>query len=281
MVAFALADITYAGSAFCYIIDRNTSKTIERTISLPFAARIHLPRNSDKGNASFGFNRVKFSFETHDLQRHIKITWPGFAGKDLDIDVTLSQRPDQESMAITIPMGEGKFYWNRKTNNLACSGKIRWGNMDITCSPETSLATFDWGRGVWPLESKWVWLNASGFSSTGMKLGLNLGTGFGDTSRATENAIVVDGRVHKLKDVRFTFNSADRMTMWSMEDSEGRLSLTFTPSLVRTAKTDLILLKTHVDQMFGHFAGKTILDTGEELEIKNLWGFAEEHFARW
>ncbi len=281
VIAFALADLTYAGSAFCYIIDRRTRQVVERAISLPLAMGIHLPRNSDDGDASFQLRRTKFAFSTRGLKRHIRIVWPKFAGEDLEIDITLSQRPDQESMVITVPMGDGKFYWNRKTNNLTCSGKIRWGDTNIACSPEDSLATFDWGRGIWPFQSKWVWLNASGYSDAGAAIGLNLGTGFGDTSRATENALIFGDRIHKLKLVTFQFDSNDRMKPWTMNDEEGRLSLTFTPSLVRTGKTDLVFIKTIVDQMFGYFSGRVKLDDGKELEIKNLWGFAEEHFARW
>lgn len=281
VVAFALADLTYAGSAFCYLIDRKSLVTIERAISLPGAMGVSLARNSDKGISSFRFGKVTFDFTVRDHDRLIQIHWPKFAGKDLKIDVTLSQEPDHESMAITTPMGPGKFYWNRKINNLRCSGLIQWGDLNIPCDPTTSLATFDWGRGIWPFQTKWVWSNASGFLPSGEPLGINIGTGFGENIQTNENSIIFDGRIHKLEDINFHYHSKDRMRPWQIEDSEGRLKLVFTPSLVRTGKTDLLVIKTHVDQMFGVFNGSVQLDSGQTIEVKNLWGFAEEHFARW
>ena len=115
----------------------------------------------------------------------------------------------------------------------------------------------------------------------GRTIGLNLGRGFGDLSRATENAVILDGRVHKLGDVGFDYRSSDYMRPWRFTDDEGRLDLTFIPFKDRTARTNLGIIFSEVHQMFGRYSGQMVLDDGQLLEIHDLIGFAEEHQARW
>ena len=46
-------------------------------------------------------------------------------------------------------------------------------------------------------------------------------------------------------------------------------------------ETDLKLIFSEVHQMFGRYSGTAVTDEGEELQIEDLIGFAEEHQARW
>ena len=147
--------------------------------------------------------------------------------------------------------------------------------------PEESLGSLDWGRGVWEYQSFWNWASASGFMADGRTLGLNLGQGFGDLSRATENCAILDGRVQKLDQVRFEYTAGEYMQPWHFTDNEGRLDLTFTPFHDRTARTALVVIDSEVHQMFGRYNGTVRLDDGQELEVRDLIGFAEEHQARW
>lgn len=122
---------------------------------------------------------------------------------------------------------------------------------------------------------------ASGFQADGQRIGLNLGTGFGDTSAATENAVIVDGYIHKLDQVPFLYDPKDYLQPWIFQDNEDRLNLTFTPFKDRTARTNLGIIFSEVHQLFGHYNGHVVLDNGDKLEISDLIGFAEEHHARW
>ena len=68
---------------------------------------------------------------------------------------------------------------------------------------------------------------------------------------------------------------------WKFSDNQGRLSLEFTPFKERLAQTDLKLIFSEVHQMFGRYNGRVRADSGEEIQIVDLVGFAEEHHARW
>jgi hypothetical protein len=57
--------------------------------------------------------------------------------------------------------------------------------------------------------------------------------------------------------------------------------MSFTPIVDRASATDLGLLRSVQHQVFGHFSGQVILDDGERLQIRDLYGFAEEVENRW
>ena len=186
-----------------------------------------------------------------------------------------------ESMAIVIPIKGKRFYYNRKVNCIPAAGWLKYRGQRSQLDPQTCLGNLDWGRGIWLYNSFWVWASASGFLPDERKIGLNLGFGFGDTNAATENAIILDGLIHKLGHVEFEYDNRNFKVPWKMTSADGRLDLEFAPFIERAAKTDIKLLSSEVHQMFGHYSGSAMLDDGEVIEIKDLVGWAEEHHAKW
>lgn len=184
-------------------------------------------------------------------------------------------------MNIVIPIGQKRFYYNRKINCLPAEGFIRYGDVREELHPNDSIGSLDWGRGVWEYSSFWNWASASGFLPDGRTVGLNLGSGFGDTSAATENCLILDGRLHKLGQVKFGYESGNYTKPWKFTDAEGRLDLDFVPFKERLARTDLVVITSEVHQIFGHYAGRVVTDRGETIQLNGLVGFAEEHRARW
>ena len=151
----------------------------------------------------------------------------------------------------------------------------------IELHPENCIGSLDWGRGVWEYKSFWNWASSSGFLPDGRTIGLNLGMGFGDLSKAGENALILNNRIHKLDVVPFDYNQSDYMQPWHFKDNEGRLDLEFIPFKDRTATTNLGIIYSQVHQMFGKYSGFAVADDGEKIEIQDLIGFAEEHVAKW
>jgi hypothetical protein len=108
-----------------------------------------------------------------------------------------------------------------------------------------------------------------------------MGMGFGDLSSATENAFILNNRIHKLDQVKFDYVSTDYMQPWHFTDNQGRLDLTFTPFKDRLAKTNLGIITSEVHQLFGHYNGHVTTESGDVILVKDLIGFAEEHHAKW
>ena len=277
-----IADLGYAANIFVYTLDFDTGNLHEEGLVVPLSRGVAIERNSTQGEAVYSSGKASLRFMAASEERHIQVDWPKFHnGRGIQADIRLIVPPGNESMTIVIPIGRRRFYYNTKINCLPATGQIRYGTEVEDLKPDSSLGQLDWGRGVWEYSSFWNWASASGFLPDGRTVGLNLGRGFGDLSRATENAVILDGRLHKLGGVAFDYTSGDYMRPWRFTDDEGRLDLTFTPFKDRTARTNLGIIFSEVHQMFGRYNGRAVLDDGTHLEIRDLIGFAEEHRARW
>jgi hypothetical protein len=277
-----IADLGYAGNIFVYILDFATGELHEEGLVLLLSKGISLPRNSDQGESIFEDRHARLHFRVIPEGRQISVSWPSFhGGRGISGEILFHQVPDHESMTITIPIGQRRFYYNRKINCLPAEGSLQYGDVKENLSPLNCLGSLDWGRGVWEYQSFWNWASASGFLPDGQTVGLNLGCGFGDLSAATENCLVLNGKVHKLDQVKFAYDSGDFMRRWKFTDSEDRLNLDFVPFKERVAKTNLGIIFSEVHQMFGKYSGTVRTDEGEIININSLIGFAEEHQARW
>jgi hypothetical protein len=277
-----IADLGYAGNIFVYSMDFATGDLHEEGAVIPFGKGIFLPRDSTSGETVFKNKKMSLRFQAEPGERRVSVDWPGFHdGRGIKADITLGCSPDHESMTIVIPIGQKRFYYNRKINNMPASGAIDYGDWHEELKPSVCLGSLDWGRGVWDYRSYWNWASASGFLPEGRRIGLNLGCGFGDLSRASENAVILDGRVHKLGVVKFDYQSGNLMRPWHFTDDKGCLDLIFTPFKDRTAQTNLGVIFSEVHQMFGRYTGRVLLENGDEVQISDLIGFAEEHHARW
>ena len=182
---------------------------------------------------------------------------------------------------MATPIDEHGFYYNHKINCMPTRGSFTLGSDTYDFHPDAALASLDWGRGVWPYSTYWIWASASGFLPDRRTVGLNLGHGFGDLSAATENCFYVDGRMTKLGLVDIAFDESDTNKPWTFTADDGRLALTFTPFHHRRSNIDVGLVASKVNQMFGSYSGKLVDDAGTRYDLDNLIGWAENHRARW
>jgi len=277
-----VANIGYAGNVFVYWIDFNKKTMTERPVITPLGKGCVLPRTSESGDIRFSSAGVDIAFLRGHERRELNVFWKDFSeGKDLSAKLLLRQPQRDDTIVMVTPIGRKNFYYNQKINCMPVEGSINVGGKTHILKPDRALATLDWGRGVWDYSSFWNWASASGYLSDGRTVGLNLGKGFGDLSKATENCFFIDGRLTKLDWVEFHYDPSDYIRPWFFSSSDGKLGLTFTPFFERIAKTNLLVINSEVHQMFGIYRGFLITDSGKRVEIEGLTGWAEEHHARW
>jgi hypothetical protein len=277
-----IADLGYAGNIFVYTLDFESNQLYEEGLIIPLGKGIQMPRNSTEGDTIFDSKKAQILFQVQMGKRTVCVEWDSYNnGKGIHADLNFYCPQEHESMTIVIPIEEKRFYYNRKINCMPVDGTIQYGDRTEELEPTTSIGSLDWGRGVWAYSSFWNWASASGFLPDGRTIGLNLGCGFGDTSAASEDCMILDGRVHKFGAVQYDYDHQDYHKPWRFTDQEGRCSLEFTPFQERLAQTDLKIITSEVHQMFGRYSGTVITDEGETIVIKDLIGFAEEHQARW
>lgn len=263
----------------------NTQHTQSRISWFPLGKR-GLPASSLSGVSRAVGKNYELTFRVEGSKRQLYGNMYDFTAEEpLLFDIELMQ-PRQDSMAIVTPFpGRGKrFYYNHKINCLPAEGRVILGKKEIIFSPAASFGLLDWGRGVWPYQETWYWGSASGIQG-GRAFGLNIGYGFGDTSKATENMLYYGGIAHKLGQVTFAVpkqgNQDNYLLPWQVGDDAGRLSLTFSPVMDRSTRAGFGPLMSDQHQVFGKFDGYAILDDGRRLDIKGLQGFLEKVANRW
>lgn len=276
-----VADLGYAANVFVYTLDFASGRLHEEG-QIAASSSVSLPRGSEFGETIYEGKGGRLCFRVTGGARQIEVDWPNFdGGKGIRANLRLDNPPEQESMNIVIPIPPHRFYYNTKINCMPASGILEYGDLREQVLPHQSLASLDWGRGVWEYRSFWNWASASGFLPDGRRVGLNLGQGFGDLSAAGENALILEGRIHKLGELRWDYSPGDYTKPWRFSDAQGRVNITFTPFKERTARSNLLVIFSEVHQMFGRYSGTARADDGEEIRLDGLVGFAEEHRARW
>ena len=265
--------------------ERNSQITKSR-MNLPAFAPRRLPLTSGKGDIRVAGKGYMLSFENDGISRRLTGFMNHFSGEEtLVFDLLLTDAPE-ESMVIVTPYKNHPeaFYYNQKINCIRVDGNITLGGREYRCDPENTFAVLDWGRGVWTYDNTWYWGSASGLVS-GVPFGFNVGYGFGDTSAASENVLLYEGKIHKLDQVRFEIPVKDGkeqfLSPWTFSSSDSRFELMFEPVMDRSMKTDLYVICSDQHQVFGRFSGTVILDDGRKLDIDHLMGFAEKVRNKW
>ncbi|MBR0164059.1 MAG: DUF2804 domain-containing protein [Lachnospiraceae bacterium] len=227
---------------------------------------------------------IKVHFRTKDGVRDLLFTFGDFS-----CSLRLSPGiPDALCIAVPFLEKPTQFYYNYKRNGMACTGEVHYkdGGESKTLlfgedSPEKlpALGILDWGRGVWPFSNEWFWSNGAGYID-GELFGFNLGCGFGDTSKATENILFYRGKAHKLGQVRI-LHEPDYLAPWMLKDEEGRLNLTMEPEHDRITRDKVLFVDNCTHQVFGRFYGQAVLDDGSTVAIEGLPAFAEHAINNW
>ena len=284
-IALTIADNSYMGLGSVSLLDFKNKSYITKSVMkwFPFG-KTNLPSTSRVGDVSFKSKKLILDFINTGMKRTLKCHFSKFDKNiDFDCEIDLFDEP-QESMVIATPFEKKHhFYYNQKINCMRAKGKATFGGKVFNLNPEECFAVLDWGRGVWTYSNTWYWSSMSVLIN-GKKIGFNLGYGFGDTSKATENMIFYDGLAYKTEEVTFHIPQVngkdDYLSPWKFTSNDGAVDLEFTPILDRSDNTNLLVLKSNQHQVFGLFSG-TLKFQDKTVEIKNQIGFAEKVTNLW
>lgn len=284
-VALTIDDNSYMGLVSVSVLDfkNKTEVTKSYIIWLTFG-EIVFPSSSKDGDVFVESKKYSMFFKNNDGKRRLICSMKNVAkGKDFSCDIQL-ESTSNGSMVIATPFEKKRhFYYNQKINLLKARGYFKFGDITHQFAPN-SLGVLDWGRGVWTYSNTWYWssLNAN---YEGHRIGFNLGYGFGDTSKASENMFFFNKEVFKLEDVVFNIPQNEKgqdeyMKPWTFTSSKGDINLTFNPIIDRYANTNALIIQSKQHQVFGYFSGSIKVEN-KEYKFENLLGFAEKVKNRW
>ena len=251
--------------------------------------KVGMPSTSEKGDVTAKAGTLTMTFENDGEKRHLFGRYDNFCNtkKALEFDVTLTEIPE-ESMVIATPFDKPKhFYYNQKINCMRADGWCRFDGKEYLFNRENgSLATLDWGRGVWTYDNTWYWGSLQTRLKDGSTFGWNIGYGFGNTSAASEDMFFYNGKAHKIGRTEFVIPGDKEgepryMEEWKFVSDDGRLDCTFRPIIDRYEPFDLKVMCMIPHQVFGYISGKCVLDDGTVIELDNELGFAEKVHNKW
>lgn len=283
-IALTIADNSYMGLLSATYLDLNIPMQETKTKIEAFTnGKYNMPETSKSGNICVNHGGFFISFEKNDTSRVLKVDCKDFLRENsLKGEITLYQPEAMDTIVIATPFSKDKkaFYYNQKVNCMPASGELYFGDEKVVFEHKNSFGVLDWGRGVWTYSNTWYWGSASGLVDN-VPFGFNIGYGFGDTSNATENMVFYNNKAHKLTDVKFHIPEDDYLKPWKFTSSDNKFEMDFTPIIDRNSNTNAIVIKSLQHQIFGLFTGRVILDSGEEISIKNFLGFAEKVVNKW
>lgn len=276
-----IADLDYIALAFVYFLDFQTNRFIEKSVPVPFA-RLPLPETVH-ADAVFRHGRLRVGLRDDGASVRIAAKAHSFGGERLEARIGVTRPAGHETLNVVIPWAADRFQFTSKQSALPASGHVTIGGQRYDFEAGRSFAVLDYGRGVWKFRTFWNWGAGSATLPDGRTLGLNLGGGWTDGTGMTENGLTLAGRLHKVhEDLEFSYDPRDFMQPWLVRSvGSARVELTLTPFFERVAKTDLLLLKSEVHQVFGRYNGTVVAGDGEVIEVRDMIGWVEQQDARW
>ena len=284
-IALTIDDNSYMGMVSASFI--NLKEKWEKTVSPMYwfpKGNLNLPPSSKEGDSIKEGKGYSFKFKVEKDKRILDCRLDNFLNKSpLIIHFELTDEP-KDSMVIATPFNKPKhFYYNQKIVGFKANGYVTVNNETINFNDDT-FALLDWGRGVWTYKNTWYW--GAGCNMVGNDLvSFNFGYGFGDTTKASENMIFINGAAIKLDKVTFNIptnkkGKDDYLSPWTIVSNDGSLQLEFNPIIDRKSNTNAIIIQSNQHQVFGTLNG-TIHTTDKTIELKNYVCFFEKVANRW
>lgn len=275
-----VADVERAQTGGAYLYHRPTKRHIDRGVVQP-PGTIAIPETV-AGDMMIEGPPLRVALLDEGTGTRIRVHADNFGGAALDADILVERPAGHETLNVVIPWTDVQFQFTSKQNTLPASGYINLGDERFSIA-DGAFACLDYGRGVWPLHTTWNWGSASGVQD-GHTIGLNLGGQWTDGTGMTENGLCVDGILTKLsEDLAFEYDRADYMRPWRVRSVvTERVDLRFDPEFERyshSGRRESWFTEGH--QMFGVYSGRITPDSGEALELRDLFGWIEEHEACW
>lgn len=270
IIGFAIADIRYLGSSFCYVYDRTTDTLVEQNWLRPLTLDRQTSPSCYQGKTAIAAAKLQFAIEQG--RWHIKVT-----SGQLRLDVQLVPADNSLPLSLATPTGYSGWTYTQKHNALSVEGELDIDGHAVDLS--NALAGYDFSAGYMRRETSWRWasINAQTEHAT---IGLNLAAGVNETG-GCENALWIDGQRHLLGPVHFDFHRAQGNKQWRIYSDDGRVELLFTPRNQRSEKLNLWLLKSNFRQFIGHFSGVISDNDGHTHSLDNVIGLTEDHYAKW
>lgn len=290
IVQIAAANVYIGGNIFLIVYDYEKKELVYENVDLmPFLDNAQFPDLADNvfaclGNYSSEKSGLRVKVDKK-LEGNICRTQVEFnAEGKAQGSVVFKRNVHHEDMFTISPITEDNRYWyyNLKAYNLSCEGTLNGETL------EGCVGASDYGRGLFPYKTNWIWGTASGKSGK-HNFSLELGGGIPhESSNTFEDAFKVGTKVFKLSPLAYTYDKLNYMNGFTMKthenyahDMNNAADIVFRSSFVHTKKDNLIIIKSNMDYIYGTYSGWVTDDKGNKFEFEDIHGFVEIAKFRW
>ena len=282
-ISLALFDAKTLALAQVCLYENKTGKIIfyeQKTLS----PKIILPQALWNGVAKYNSKGFEIIIDNVLKKGFHKIHFDIAATKDLPpLKGTFTCFEDlntAEPIVVCLPLHAGRAMYSHK---FICpiEGTLFVADQGSSFSPSNSFGLIDIHKGYYPFVMKWHWATGGGYDADGRLTGLNLTDNqVKDQDAFNENCLWIDGRIHLLPPVKFTFNSKDLYHPWMIRDQHGRVDLTFTPEVIRTVDINALIMRSRYRGPFGKFSGRLRTVEGQIVTVDHHFGMCEDFYLR-
>lgn len=285
IVSVTTAHLDYLSMADVWFRDLDTGRTVGWTAGAPLGLGLHMPDRVGGGDIRFEQFGGSLAIAEENLGTRLRFRAPPRHRPGFEVDLLVESPPGHETLSVVIPWSDRLFQYTSKHNTRPAVGTVQIGvdTYDFGGEGAEAWGCLDFGRGRWPYRSVWNWGAASGRNDDSRVIGLQLGGKWTAGTGMTENALCVDGRLHKIsEELTWEYGTDDPLRPWTMTTPvSDRVDLRFEPMWDKAAALNLGLLATKVDACFGHYLGTIVTDDGERIDIGRLFGWAEDCRWKW
>ncbi|MFH5821779.1 DUF2804 domain-containing protein [Georgenia sp. AZ-5] len=298
VVSVTASALNYAGFHQVWLLDRRTGEEVECSAADPLAREARMPSVCGAGPVRARAGRLAIAVDPltqivrpDDDPRSWAVpgahpalpSRPGARLRALTprlrLDLLVDVPAGHECLGVVVPWTDRLFQYTVKDVALPVRGRLWLDGEEVAVGGPGTWAVMDFGRGRWPYSVVWNRGTGSGVVD-GVVTGLQLGGKWTDGTGATENALLVDGRVHYLgEDLSWAYDETDYTSPWFVTGP--RVQVRLTPFHERSARSSLGVVATEAHQCFGTWAGWVVDDDGTERPVDGLVGWAEEVANRW
>lgn len=276
VAAFAIVDLGYAGSAFCFVVDRlRRELLVEQSFLSPGAQGVQVGERPGVGACS--------DFKARGVQLHFERVASRYLGTvridpGLSLNFTLETAAAPQALSLVVPVQGGILNCTQKWAALPVQGSLVAGNRRFDL--HGGSGGLDYTHGLLARETLWRWAFGSGLTTAGEPVGFNLGEGF-NAATPGENALWHGEAPGYLPEVRFTFDRDQPLAPWRIQSADGTVDLTFHGAGLHREQRNLLVAKSRFVQVAGEFTGTLRGRNGKVLRVERLPGVVEDQFVRW
>ncbi|WP_137844952.1 DUF2804 domain-containing protein [Microbacterium sp. 2FI] len=274
IVALTVSSLDYAAVHDVWVFDRAAETAVHRGVTGILSGSATLPASLGDGPARARARDLTIDIDEVAEGTRLRAQIPGAS-----VDIVAARPPVHESLAVVVPWSDRRFQYTVKDVARPATGTITVDGVAHDVPAGESWAVLDHGRGRWPYDVSWNWGAGSGVSG-GRVIGVQLGGQWTDGTGSTENAMFVDGRLHKIsEELRWEYDTANFLRPWRVHGET--LDLTFVPFYDKVTRTDLGIVSSRTDQCFGWWSGRFTSAEGEAIAFEGIQGWAEDVRNRW